>query len=96
MPKKFSFLMLLSLLSLSAMASAQSGRSLTDLMNDNREETIVVNVWAAATPSAANGTQSDAAVMSRDFAVAGLKAATTIRELQRQLAYAIQNGYPLA
>jgi hypothetical protein len=96
MRNRFPLVLLTTLLSLTGMASAQSGRSLTDLMNDNRKETIVVNVWASATPAVANSVQPDAAVMSRDFAVAGLKAASTIRELQRQLAYAIQNGYPLA
>jgi hypothetical protein len=80
---------------LSVIASAQSGPSPADMSNNSQGTTIIVNVRAVATPRSA-AFHSGQTTLSNDFALAGLKAATAIVELQRQLVNAIHNGYPVA
>ncbi len=85
------FLVFFSLLSLAEIASAQAR---SDSLNS--EGTIVVNVWAAATPAPASSGPAAEPLLSRDFAAAGLKTTAVLKEWQRRLAYTIQNGYPLS
>jgi len=77
MPRKFLLVLLTSTWALGPVASAQS---------DNREDRIVVNVWAGP----------EGAVLSRNFATSALKAAAQIRDWQRDLAYTFRIHYPLS
>src|SRR5690349_8540902 len=83
------------LLPTSGIATAQEACTLNDLLNTGSEETVVVNVWA---PASTDRTASihDEAQLSQGFTVTGLKATSALLEWQRHLAYALQNGYPLA
>src|SRR5579872_6308781 len=68
-------------------AAAPDERSSRD-HRDSGEEPIVVSVWAAADSSSEES-------LSRGFAVAGLKATTSLRDWQRRIAYNIQIHLPL-
>jgi len=76
------------LFALPGIAAAPDERSSRSDHRDIGNETIVVSVWAAAdSPSEES--------LSRGFAVAGLKATTSLREWQRRIAYNIQIHLPL-
>ncbi len=78
------------------MASAQSERSLPYRNNHKSEDTIVVDVWAAAEPDPAVSAQAAPAALSRDFAASAMRAAAEIRDWQLHLAYTLQSGLPLS
>jgi hypothetical protein len=76
-----------SLLSLAEAAAVQAGQARTDPV-DNSEEKIGVTVWAAADTAAEQQ-------LSQDFAAAGLRATTLLREWQQLIASPIRIGLPL-
>ena len=78
----------ISLLALAEIAAARDERSSRSDRRDTGKETIVVDVWAAADPPSKE-------VLSRDFAAAGLRATTLLREWQRGIASNIQIHLPL-
>lgn len=80
-------LILFSLLSLAEIAAAQAGQTRSDPV-DNGEEKLVVAVLAAADTPAEEQ-------LSQDFAAAGLRATTLLREWQRGIARNIHMGLPL-
>lgn len=89
-PNKLSrgILILISLLLLPGITAAQDRQTSRSDRRDKGKERIVVNVWAAAdTPSEER--------LSRDFAAAGLRATTLLRDWQRRIAFNIQIGLPL-
>lgn len=86
MSKKLLLVVPSAIMLLSPLASAQSA---------NREDTIVVNVWAAEHDSAVSA-QPAKTVLSRDFAASALRASAKIRNWQLHLAYALKSGYPLS
>ncbi len=86
MPRKMLLVILSSVMLLGPLASAQS---------DNREGTVVVNVWAAERDSTVSAQAAEPA-LSRDFAASALRAAAKIRNWQLHFAYALKSGYPLS
>ena len=89
-PNKLSrgILILISLFLLAGITAAQDGGTSRSNRRENGKEPIVVNVWAAAdTPSEER--------LSREFAAAGLRAATSLRDWQRRIAFNIHMGLPL-
>jgi hypothetical protein len=62
--------------------------------NNDRPE-VIVDVWVASIP-AADSSEVTAPALSREFAVAALRALTSQRQWQQHLANSIRNGYPLA
>jgi len=89
-PKKVprAILIFIALLSLAEIASARDEKSSRSDRRDKGNDTIVVNVWAEAdTPSEER--------LSPDFVAAGLRATTSLREWQRNIASNIQIHLPL-
>jgi hypothetical protein len=76
-----------SLLSLAETAPAQAGQTRSDPV-DNTEEKIAVTVWAAADTPAEQR-------LSQDFAAAGLRATTLLKEWQGRIADTIRIHLPL-
>src|SRR5208337_4375025 len=58
----------------------------------NCEDTIVVDVWAAAEPDPAVSAQAAPAALSRDFAASAMEGAGEIRGLELHLAYPLRGG----
>ena len=86
MSRKFLLIVLSSVLLLGPIASAQS---------DNRENTIVISVWAAEGESAVSA-QTAKAALSQAFAASALRAAAQIRDWPSHLVYTFRSGYPLS
>lgn len=78
----------------SGIAIGQATPDETKPGNNDHPEVIVVDVWDASTP-ATGSLKAAGPLLSRDFAVAALKALTSLREWQQQLANAIRKGYPV-
>jgi hypothetical protein len=76
-----------SLLSLGETAGAQAGQARSDPV-DNSKGKIAVTVWAAADTPAEER-------LSQDFAAAGLRATTLLREWHGRIAYTIRIHLPL-
>jgi len=80
---------------LATIAGAQTGSSLTNDGKENREGTIVVDVWSSAAPGEGNANQADPAKLSKGFATAALNAAGRMQSTQRRIEHSIRMGFPL-
>ena len=63
--------------------------------DDGRPDVIVVDIWDASTP-ATDFSEAAGPALSREFAVAALRALTSMREWQQHLATTIRTSFPLS
>jgi len=91
MPWKLRQMVLISMLFLAAMATAQSANSRNSDADDDHPARMAVN-RPAVTPEPK---QADPMALSPSFAWAGVQAAITMRTMQSKLRFAIEHGYPL-
>lgn len=78
--------------------SATPGRPrdrLTEGTSENRQHTIVVNVWSSAAEAPITANKAYSAKLSRVFAVAASDAATRLQFTERRITNSIRMGFPL-
>lgn len=91
---------------LAAIASAQTGEqisgspgtpqnNLTEGISENRQHTIVVDVWSSAAEAPVKTKKADPAKLSRSFAVAASDAAGRLQFTERRITNSIGMGFPL-